>query len=471
MSNGWPVDGGGTGCRDFRTRRTTRREWLRVGSLALSGLSLPTLWQARGEGADVSRPEPGGAPGFGQARSCILIFQWGGPSHLDTWDPKPEAPEEIRGSFRSIATSVPGVSISEHFPRLAQQMQRLALIRSMSHDDPAHLSTVHRLQTGNLAPRPNSDADGPSSNDWPHLGAMVARILAPRGPLPASVILPWIVSHPAAPGGKAPGQHGGWLGKAYDPFLVAGDPNAPNFRVPGLGLPEGVDEGRMARRRSMLEGLPASAGVSGAVWDRQQTRAIDALTSAEARAAFELDREDPRIRDRYGRHIHGQGLLLARRLVEAGVPLVTVNWHDDGRSFWDTHGDNFNQLKDRLMPPADVGFAALLDDLEARGLLDETLVVWAGEFGRAPRITRANAGREHWPRCYSAVLAGAGVKGGVVHGASDRWGAYPTRDPVSPEDLAATILHALGIAPTTELRDPLNRPLRVTTGEPVVGLF
>ncbi len=195
------------------------------------------------------------------------------------------------------------------------------------------------------------------------------------------------------------------------------------------------------------------------------------LGSAEARGAFRLDREDPKIRDRYGRHIHGQCLLLARRLVEAGVGLVTVNWHNDGRNFWDTHGDNFNRLQNDLMPPADRGFSALLDDLAARDLLDETLIVWVGEFGRNPRINRANAGREHWPRCYSAALAGGGIAGGTVYGASDRWAAYPARDPVSPDDLGATILHALGIDPATVVTDAIGRPLQINNGSPVTGLF
>ena len=227
----------------------------------------------------------------------------------------------------------------------------------------------------------------------------------------------------------------------------------------------------MRNRRALLSTLGNNgrdlSEAGPRAWDGFQARALDALASAEARGAFQVEREDPKVRDRYGRHIHGQCLLLARRLIEAGVGLVTVNWHNDGQNFWDTHGNNFRQLKDRLMPPADRGFAALLDDLSDRGLLDETLVVWAGEFGRHPKITRANAGREHWPRCYSAALAGGGVRPGVVHGASDRWAAYPSRDPVSPDDLGATILHALGIDPTTEVRDPLGRPLRINSGTPV----
>ncbi|MBX6316717.1 MAG: DUF1501 domain-containing protein, partial [Isosphaeraceae bacterium] len=347
---------------------------MRVGALTLTGLGLPELFRGRTAAAAT------GTNGFGRARSCILIFLWGGPSHLDTWDPKPEAPSEVRGPFATIATRTPGVRISEHFPRLAQQTHRLAIIRSMSHDDPAHLSTAHRVLTGHLAPRPHSDADGPSPNDWPHLGSIVAKVRPRGGALPTAVSMPWLVAHPAAPGGRAPGQHGGWLGKAYDPFLVEGDPNAPDFRVAGLDLPEMITSRRLLDRRELLAHLGPAPGPAS--WEAMQAKAFDALVSAEARGAFRIDREDPKVRDRYGRHIHGQCLLLARRLVEAGVALVTVNWHDDRRNFWDTHGDNFNQLKDRLMPPADQGFSALLDDLEARGLLDDTLIVWVGEFGR-----------------------------------------------------------------------------------------
>ncbi len=461
---------GERGCREFRQRKPSRREALRAGALTLTGLGLPGLFQGRALAAG----RTGGPAGFGRARRCILIFMWGGPSHLDTWDPKPEAPSEIRGSFASIETRTPGVRISEHFPQLAQQTQRLAIVRSMTHDDPAHLSTAHWVLTGHLAPTPHSDAAGPSPRDWPHLGALVAKVRPSNGALPQAVTMPWTVAHPAAPGGKAPGQNAGWLGKSYEPFRVEGDPNAPGFQVSGLGLPDGLSQERFDRRRSLLNGLASPLDLPGngpKSWDGFQSRALDALASAEARGAFQIEREDPRIRDRYGRHIHGQCLLLARRLIEAGVELVTVNWHNDGQNFWDTHGDNFNQLKNRLMPPADQGFSALLDDLSDRGLLDETLVVWVGEFGRTPRINPANSGREHWPRCYSAVLAGGGVRGGQVFGASDRWGAYPSLDPVGPDDLGATILHALGIDPGTLVQDPVGRPLRINDGTPLVRLF
>lgn len=454
------------GCPEFLSSRPNRRELIRVGALTLGGLGLAQLIEGRTSAA-MTHSVPAG---FGNAKACILIFMWGGPSQLDTWDPKPDAPDFIRGDFKAISTNVPGIQISEHFPRLSQQLHRLAIIRSMTHDDPAHLSTVHWLQTGHLAPRPKSDTVSPSPNDWPHLGSIIAKVRPATGAIPPAVIMPWIVSHPAAPGGVAPGQHGGWLGKSFDPFRVEGDPNSSDFHVDGLELPAGVDLDRLARRRILLQrGFESANHVDP--WNQHQSKAIDALSSAEARGAFRVDDEDPRLRDRYGRHIHGQCLLLARRLVEAGVRLVTVNWHNDGRNFWDTHGDNFNNLKDRLMPPADQGFSALLDDLSSRGLLDETLVVWVGEFGRTPKVVRSNSGREHWPRCYSAVVAGAGIPGGRIHGASDRWAAYPARDPVSPEDLAATMLHALGIDPAGEILDPTNRPHRINDGSPLVGLF
>ncbi|RUL86270.1 DUF1501 domain-containing protein [Tautonia sociabilis] len=459
---------GRAGCDAFLASVGSRRDALRAGALALGGLALPGLYRAR-EASAAALPGPPRTT-TGRAKACILVFAWGGPSQLDTWDPKPEAPEEIRGEFRAIETSVPGVRIAEHFPMLAARADRLAIIRSMTHDDPAHLSSVHHLQTGHLAPRPHSDADGPSPNDWPHLGSLVARVRPRGGALPPSVIMPWIVSHPAAPGGKAPGQHGGWLGKAFDPFLIPGNPNAPDFRIDGLRLPDGLPDARLLDRRALLSRVDSGA-IAAPAWSDYRSRAFDALLSAEARGAFRIDEESPATRDRYGRHIHGQCLLLARRLVESGVPLVTVNWHDDGVNFWDTHGDNFNGLRTRLMPPTDRGLSALLDDLAARGLLDETLVVWVGEFGRAPRITRANAGREHWPRCYSAVLAGGGIRGGAVFGSSDRWAAYPDSNPVGPADLAATILFALGIDPATEIIDPIGRPLPINRGTPVTALF
>jgi hypothetical protein len=333
----------------------------------------------------------------------------------------------------------------------------------MSHTDPAHLSNVHHLMTGRLAPRPNSDAEPATRSDAPHLGGMLAKLKPSAGVTPTAVTLPWQVSHPAAPGGVAPGQHAGWLGAGLDPFLVVGDPNRPDFQVGGLTPADGVSPERFASRRRLLQQLDGDGGEFAGV----RGKAADLLASGSVAAAFDLAKESPKTRDEYGRHAHGQSCLLARRLVEAGTRLVTVNWPDDGKYFWDTHGNNFEGHKTRLMPPADQGFAALLTDLVRRGLLDTTLVVWVGEFGRTPHIVAKTAGREHWPRCYSAVLAGGGVRGGAVYGASDAIGAFPKDKPVSPADLTATIYQALGVDPGRTVVDPFGRPLALTEGTPL----
>jgi len=440
---------------------------LRVGALGVFGLGLGDLLAAR---APATAGPPARLRSLGRAKACILLFMWGGPSQLDTWDPKPEAPAEVRGEFRPIATRVPGVWVSEHFPRLAQLTDRYAIIRSVTHDDPAHLSSVHHILTGHHAPKVKSDAEPPSRRDSPAVGSALARLRPGGVALPSFVTMPWIASHPAAPGGKAPGQNAGWLGAAYDPFLLLADPSAPNFAVPQLARPAELTTERLAARRDLLAGLDARA-TPGEGFSHSLQRALDLLTSDAARRAFDLSREPAPLRDRYGRHVHGQCLLLARRLIEAGVRLVCVNWHQDGQFFWDTHQNNFNGLKTRLMPPADQGFSALLEDLSQRGLLDETLVVWVGEFGRGPRINRQNAGREHHPGCYSAVLAGGGVRGGQVYGRSDHLAAYPAADPVSPADLTATIYHALGVPPETTLQDREGRPAVLTEGRPLSALF
>jgi Protein of unknown function (DUF1501) len=439
-------------CAAFRSAVPHRRQVLQAGVLAPFGLGL----------ADVLGAEPrGGAKPA--AKSVILLFMWGGPAHLDTWDPKPEAPAEVRGEFQSIATTAPGVRISEHFPRLAKRAHQYAIIRSMTHDDPAHLSPVHHLMTGRIAPVPKSDSAPATRNDSPHIGALLAKFRPSAGGVPTCVQLPWQVSHPSAPGGTAPGQHAGWLGAAHDPFVATGDPNTPAYRVGGLS-----GGGVTASRRELLAALDRRTA-DPINYGGVREKALTMLTAGRVENAFDLAKEPDRVRDAYGRNTHGQGCLLARRLVEAGVRLVCVNWHNDGQAFWDTHGNNFPSLKNRLMPPADQGFAALLDDLDARGLLAETLVVWVGEFGRAPRV--GNGGREHWPGCYSAVLAGAGVRGGMVYGSSDRIGARPGIHPVGPADLNATIYHALGVDPGQEVHDRLGRPLPLTTGTPVTALF
>ena len=437
----------------------SRRDVVRAGTLGPLGLGLAGL-------VDNSAKLTAAAPT--RAKSVILLFMWGGPSHLDTWDMKPNAPAEVRGPFKGVPTTVPGVQISEHFPKLAKQAHRYAIVRSMTHTDPAHLSPVHHLMTGRIAPKPNSDNDGASRFDAPALGGVVRKMLTAKGPMPAAVTLPWAVSHPSAPGGTAPGQNAGWLGPAFDPFLVTGNPNLPGFNVAGLGGPADVTADRLATRATLLDHLDHTTAPA-AGYSQLRHKALDLLASPVVAKAFDLAGETVVTRDAYGRHAHGQSCLLARRLVEAGAKLVTVNYPDDGHAFWDTHGNNFPSLEKRLMPPADQAFAALLDDLATRGLLNETLVVWVGEFGRTPRIE--SGGRQHWPKCYSAVLAGGGVRGGTVYGSSDKIGAYPAENPTSPADLTATMYHALGIDPETPTQDRLGRPLPLTDGRPLTGLF
>jgi hypothetical protein len=399
---------------------------------------------------------------------------WGGPSQLDTFDPKPGAPAEIRGSFRPTQTRVPGIQIGEHFGRLANLTDKLAVIRSLCHDDPAHLSSGHLTLTGHLAPTLKSDAAPPSERDTPHLGSMLARLRGTSGTLPSFVTLPWLALHPAAPGGRAPGQNGGWLGRSYDPMVVPGDPTRPDWKVPELSLVDGVGLDRIESRRELLAEIDrqrAELGTAGPTG--LKGRAFDLLASQQARAAFDLAQEPEQVRERYGRNIHGQCVLLARRLVEHGVPLVSVNWHNDGRNFWDTHGHNFSRLKNDLIPPADQALSALLEDLERRGMLEDTIVAWVGEFGRRPQIDPGGGGggRAHWPFCYSGLLAGGGIRGGVVYGRSDKHAAHPAESPVSPQDFAATLLHALGVAPETTVEDRFGRPIRVCEGTPITALF
>ncbi len=451
----------------------SRRTLLQAGTIGLAGLTWPQLLAARD--AHSASPLAAHHDGFGRAKRCILIFMWGGPSHIDTFDPKPQAPDNVRGPFQTISTNVPGIQVSEHFQQLARQADKLAIVRSLTHDDPAHLSSVHTLLTGQLPPVNKSDAEPPSDRDSPHIGSVMAHLRPAAGALPSFVTLPWIVSHPAAPGGKAPGQHAGWLGHQYDPFVVGGDPNQPQWQVPALTLIDGQSPARLGQRQELLATLDRQrrrweASPPAGQLLQQQSQAFGLLTSAAVRGAFDLQQESAETRDRYGRHIHGQCVLLARRLIDHGVPLVAVNWHDDGQNFWDTHGNNFPRLKNDLIPPSDRAFAALLEDLAASGSLEETLIVWVGEFGRHPHIN-GSAGRDHYPGCYSGVLAGGGVRGGQIYGASDSIGAAPASDPVSPRDLTATMYHALGVSPETKLYDTLNRPHSLSGGRPLMELF
>ncbi len=469
------------GCDSLRVAQgRSRREFLRAGGLSLFGLNLPTLLHAR----DLSVVQPGSAS-FGKAKACILLFMWGGPAQQETWDLKPDAPENVRGEFKPIATTVPGLSISEHFPLLARQAKRLAVIRSVHHSDVNHTTATHELLTG----RPVPSQSGLLANDWPHYGAVLSH-LNKGGE--RTVLPPFIQMRPTIPDPSgAPrfveqshGQGAGWLGPALNPFTIDDDPSLDTYKVGSFRLPDEVGSGRMEDRKRLLalvedqaHHLEASDQVRAS--QSNFVRAYDLLANRRALEAFDLEREDPKIRDRYGRNPHGQAVLQARRLVEAGVPVVTVFWQNDGLTnvsvYWDTHNRNFVDLKTRLMPPADQAFSALLDDLDSRGLLDETLIVWTGEFGRTPRVGQSvvggagagRDGRDHWPHCFSTVLAGGGIRGGTVFGTSDRWAAYPALDPVTPADIAATVYHSLGVAPAIELRDALNRPSPLCLGQPI----
>jgi hypothetical protein len=451
-----------------------RREVLRAGSLGLLGLGLPRLLRAR-----ETAPRPAG-----KARACILLFMWGGPAQQDTWDPKPDAPAEYRGEFKTIATSVPGVRVCEHLPRLARQMDRLALLRAMTHPDVDHTTATHFLLTGRGVPQRGA----PRTEDWPTYGAVLSWLGRGRGALP-----PFVSMMPVVPNGaprfveESHGQDAGWLGPFHQPLRIDADASKPDYRVGEFSLHADVPPPRTDRRRLLLQDLDRQRAtlerVDVAAMRAHYERAFALLGSRETAAAFDLTREPLAVRERYGLNTHGQAVLQARRLVEAGVPLVTVFWQNDGLTnvsvYWDTHNRNFIDLKTRLCPVADQAFSALLDDLGQRGLLDETLVVWTGEMGRTPRVGQGvvggagagRDGRDHWPHVFTTVLAGGGVRGGVVHGASDRHAAYPAANPTAPEDLAATVYHCLGVDPRTELRDRLGRPLTLCAGSPLHAIL
>lgn len=456
-------------CQELHTlARLGRRSVLSAG-LGLLGLGLAS---------SLVRPALASSqtsPGFGRAKRCIFLFMWGGPSQLDTFDLKPNAPDTVRGPFKPVSTKVPGLQICEHFKQLPALMDKVAVIRSLGHDDPAHLSSGHATVTGHVAPVVKSDKDAPSSKDSPHLGAVLSKLRPRDDAMPPFVTLPWKAFHPAAPGGEAPGQHGGWLGSAHDPLLVTGDPNDANWKVPALRLQDGLSAELLADRFALLKQLDTQRAAldRAAVSQRlatQQEQAVGLLSSPHVREAFDLSQESSQTRDRYGRNIHGQCVLLARRLVEKGVPVVNVNWHNDGQNFWDTHGNNFNRLQKDLIPPADQALSALLTDLSERGMLEDTIVAWVGEFGRRPQLTNGT-GREHWPYCYSGLLAGGGITGGAVYGASDAQAAYPVANAVTPQDYAATLLHALGIPHDLTMNNLEGRPHPVYGGKPIEALF
>jgi hypothetical protein len=451
------------GCLDFHRCGASRRQLLRLGVLGSVDLGLASLLRA-----EATRPAGPGPKG--RAKSLIFLHQFGGASHHDTFDMKPDAPDGIRGEFKPIPSVVPGLPVCEYLPRLAQLADRYCLVRSVNHGTSAHNSAAYYSLTGHK-PLVDIVTANASATDFPAYGSVVDKLAPSTKRVPTAVSLPTMIADGPF---RTPGEFAGFLGKQHDPLFVLKDPNARDFRVDMLSLPLDVPLGRAADRRAMLASLTAYSKLGDGIeavrgMDAYQQRAFSLLTSPETQRAFDLGQEDPRLRDRYGRTTYGQSCLLARRLVEAGVRFVTV-YYSPGIGGWDTHKDNFSTLRRSRLPITDQSVSALIEDLEARGLLDETMVVWTGEFGRTPKINK-DAGRDHWPRCYTVLMAGGGLKRGYVHGASDASGAYPKDAPCTPDDLSATMFLALGIEPETELRDQLDRPIPVSYGRPIGPLF
>jgi uncharacterized protein DUF1501 len=441
--------------------RLSRRDLLQVGASSILGLSLPGLLRAEGlaktTGANAS------------ADACILIFLNGGPSHLDMWDLKPSAPAEVRGEFKPIGTSLPGVQFGEHLPKMARHMHRCTLVRSAHHSvNNAHAAAVYTGLTGHDR---GEIGGGARPTDQPAIGSVVGLCRPPLAAVVPYVSMPYVTQEGAG-GPPQPGFFGGLLGRTRDPLFVLRDPNAPGFSMPELGLASDVNAGRLEGRRQLLGSLPGMPAERPALeMEGFRARAFDLLNSPATRNAFRLDQELPPVRDAYGRNIYGQSVLLARRLIEAGTRVACISWAPDANATWDTHGNNFKSLKDRLLPQLDAAVSSLLTDLAERGRLRRTVVAVMGEFGRSPKINGA-AGRDHWNFCYSLLLAGGGLKEGFVYGASDRIGALPSQNPVRPADLVATIYSLLGIDPELELRDRQDRPFSlVPWGSPVRELI
>jgi hypothetical protein len=459
----------------------TRRDFVRLGGLGTLGLGLPQLLQAEAQAAEIARQT--GKSGK-RPKNCILFFLMGGQSQLDMWDMKPDAPEQIRGEFKPIGTNVPGIQICEHMPLLAKRADKFAIIRSMTHHIKNHAPAGYYALTGN-APKRDVNNLGLNFDDYPALGSVVSLMSPTTRPVPSYVQLsPTLIGDV---GLQMPGFHAALLGPRYDPLRVVTDPNDARFQVDELSLPQGVGDDRLGARRSLLQIVENEFSLlkEAPGLDRMSQfyqRAFDLVTSPEARKAFDIGQESPKLRERYGRNIYAQQCLLARRLVETGVRLVTIVWGGPlnmPADYWDTHQGNFTKQKDKLIPIFDQCYSALLDDLEQRGLLDDTLVVAMGEFGRTPRIGQIIAngstdasGRDHWPFCYSITMAGAGIKAGQVIGKSDETTYTYDERPVTPEDFAATVYHAMGINPRAEVHDQLKRPLPIVrNGEPVYELW
>ncbi len=467
----------------------SRREFMRVGGAGLFSLSLAQVLQLQARADAPPAEKPGAQSGWGNAKSVILIFLQGGPSHIDIWDPKPEAPSNIRGLFKPIPTNVPGIQLSEVMPLLAKQMDKATLVRSVSYTPAGlfnHTAAIYQMMTGYTPDRvsPSGQLEPPSPNDFPHAGSQISRLKPPDVPMLPFVMLPRPLqeSNVIGKGGTA-----GFLGPAFDPYYFYQDPNQ-NINLNDLAMRRDVTKERMTRRATLLQNVEASMpdiekAVSSYALDNYYNKAFDLILSGRARDAFDLTKEDDAMRDRYGRHTFGQGCLLARRLIEAGTRIVQMNWPAVANGnptvdAWDTHADNFGPLRNLHCPKLDSALSALLEDMDQRGLLKETMVVAIGEFGRSPRLgvsTSGNGnapdGRDHWPYCYTALVAGAGIKRGALYGKSDATGSSPAENPVHPTQILATVYHALGINPKTIVLNHLNQPRELVQAEPIPALF
>lgn len=450
--------------------RLDRRGFLQVGAAGVVGSGLP--WQL-----GQLQAGNGGHPGFGQAKSVLLVMLSGGPSQLDMWDPKPEAPAEVRGEFATIPTTIPGVQVCEHLPKLAAQTQQWSIIRTLAHREHNHLLATHVALTGRDTPLPRGGSDldrVESRNDFPNFAAALDFIRPRTDGIPTGVSLPnYLIEGPLT----WPGQHAGFLGSKHDPWQIQGDPNEPGFRMQALSFREGVDQERIVTRRQLLEQLNqnhrALDNLDAHAFRDQQQIAYRLLTSGKIVEAFDIHREDDATRDRYGRNKFGQSLLLSRRLIEAGVPMIQATMGIV--QTWDTHTDNWGRLKNTLLPQLDLGLEALMTDLTSSGLLQQTLVIVMGEFGRTPKIStlpgQTIAGRDHWAHAYSGMFAGAGVQGGQVIGKTDAHAAYPISRAWSPADVCSTIFNALGVDHEVQLMDPLQRPHHLLNGNVIGPLY
>jgi hypothetical protein len=442
--------------------RSQRRTFLQAGVLSALGLTLPHWLQLRSSAA---------APRPGQTKACILLFMTGGPSQQETFDPKPDAPEGTRGEFKPIATSVPGVRISEHLPMLARNAHHYAILRSVWHGSDTHGIGVHYNLTGLRHTQRSGGEPQLDRRDPPSIGAVVRQLRGDINGLPAAVQLP----RPVGDQNNAmwAGQHAGFLGPKSDPLFLFDETWKPGEPLPGFTAPADVDRQRQEARAHLLQAVQGTRPPAPAESDyaRFQQLAFDVLRSGPAWKAFRLDKEPPPILERYGDNRFGRSCLVARRLIEAGVGVVTVPWvYKQSEQNFDTHSKNFTKMKGSLLPPVDRAFSALLEDLDQRGLLSETLVAWTGEFGRTPKIN-TNGGRDHWGRVYSTVLAGGGIQGGRVYGRSDKQGGVPADNPVHVSDFFATMYHALGYGPDAHVYDQFGRPHFVVQGKPILELF